>query len=191
MNLENRYSRCFILKSNFVLSEISNFFANMLVGKIYATYDQILKFIFSVTATAYIWDIHSPSFSLSHAQNLMAATSDAVGDVTPNGSVESLQSALIFLGTGCSSAVPNAMCLIQPSDPPCPVCSQSLSLPPERNPNYRFSFSFFFEIITGFLWIPVSTFSVIYHEFEKILKEIVRNIHLQNYVEKNDADWIW
>ena len=27
-------------------------------------------------------------------------------------------SALIFLGTGCSSAVPNAMCLIQPSDPP-------------------------------------------------------------------------
>lgn len=47
------------------------------------------------------------------------------------------QSALIFLGTGCSSAVPNALCLIQPSDPPCPVCSQSLSLPPGQNPNYR------------------------------------------------------
>ncbi|KAE8655600.1 Tetratricopeptide repeat (TPR)-like superfamily protein isoform 1 [Hibiscus syriacus] len=46
-------------------------------------------------------------------------------------------SALIFLGTGCSSAVPNAMCLLQPSDPPCHVCSQSLSIPPERNPNYR------------------------------------------------------
>ncbi|KAJ4703086.1 Metallo-hydrolase/oxidoreductase superfamily protein [Melia azedarach] len=46
-------------------------------------------------------------------------------------------SALIFLGTGCSSAVPNAMCLIQPSDPPCRVCFQSLSIPPERNPNYR------------------------------------------------------
>nr|KJB66971.1 hypothetical protein B456_010G168300 [Gossypium raimondii] len=46
-------------------------------------------------------------------------------------------SALIFLGTGCSSAVPNAMCLIQPSDPPCQVCSQSLSIPPDRNPNYR------------------------------------------------------
>ncbi|TYH67361.1 hypothetical protein ES332_D06G183200v1 [Gossypium tomentosum] len=30
-------------------------------------------------------------------------------------------SALIFLGTGCSSAVPNAMCLIQPSDPPCQI----------------------------------------------------------------------
>ncbi|KAF3542193.1 hypothetical protein DY000_02009004 [Brassica cretica] len=46
-------------------------------------------------------------------------------------------SALIFLGTGCSSAVPNAMCLIQKSDSPCHVCSQSLSIPPERNPNYR------------------------------------------------------
>lgn len=47
------------------------------------------------------------------------------------------QSALIFLGTGCSSAVPNALCLIQPSDPPCPVCSQSLLLSPGQNPNYR------------------------------------------------------
>ncbi|WCJ39062.1 Metallo-hydrolase/oxidoreductase superfamily protein [Euphorbia peplus] len=47
------------------------------------------------------------------------------------------RSALIFLGTRCSSAVPNAMCLIQPSDPPCHVCSQSLSLPPHQNPNYR------------------------------------------------------
>ncbi|KAF5757090.1 putative metallo-beta-lactamase, ribonuclease Z/Hydroxyacylglutathione hydrolase [Helianthus annuus] len=46
-------------------------------------------------------------------------------------------SALIFLGSGCSSAVPNAMCLINPSDPPCKVCFQSLSTPPERNPNYR------------------------------------------------------
>lgn len=50
-------------------------------------------------------------------------------------------SALIFLGTGCSSAVPNAMCLIQPSDPPCRVCSQSLLLPPDQNPNYRSSTS--------------------------------------------------
>lgn len=46
-------------------------------------------------------------------------------------------SSLIFLGTGCSSALPNAMCLIQPSDPPCKVCSQAYSVPPERNPNYR------------------------------------------------------
>ncbi|KAJ4842773.1 hypothetical protein Tsubulata_010764 [Turnera subulata] len=61
---------------------------------------------------------------------------------TQNGAVPSPsgaqnQSALIFLGTGCSSAVPNAMCLIQPADPPCLVCSHSLSLPPEQNPNYR------------------------------------------------------
>jgi hypothetical protein len=56
-----------------------------------------------------------------------------------NGSVTSDRdrSALIFLGTGCSSAVPNAMCLIQRSDNPCYVCSQSLSIPPEKNPNYR------------------------------------------------------
>ncbi|XP_057949814.1 putative hydrolase C777.06c isoform X2 [Malania oleifera] len=47
------------------------------------------------------------------------------------------RSALIFLGTGCSSAVPNAMCLIQPSDPPCPVCVQALKVPPEKNLNYR------------------------------------------------------
>ncbi|KAL3616864.1 hypothetical protein CASFOL_039258 [Castilleja foliolosa] len=57
--------------------------------------------------------------------------------VAENGNVEPPRSALIFLGTGCSSAVPNAMCLIQPSDPPCSVCSQSLTLPPEKNPNYR------------------------------------------------------
>ncbi|KAG6492468.1 hypothetical protein ZIOFF_047431 [Zingiber officinale] len=47
------------------------------------------------------------------------------------------RSSLIFLGTGCSTAVPNARCLIRPTDPPCSVCFQSLSVPPERNPNYR------------------------------------------------------
>lgn len=46
-------------------------------------------------------------------------------------------SALIFLGTGCSNAVPNVRCLLQPSDPPCSVCSQALSVPPNQNPNYR------------------------------------------------------
>uniref|UniRef100_A0A0D3FLP6 Protein kinase domain-containing protein n=1 Tax=Oryza barthii TaxID=65489 RepID=A0A0D3FLP6_9ORYZ len=46
-------------------------------------------------------------------------------------------SSVIFLGTGCSGALPDARCLIHPSTPPCPVCSHSLSLPPERNPNYR------------------------------------------------------
>uniref|UniRef100_A0A7N2R544 Metallo-beta-lactamase domain-containing protein n=1 Tax=Quercus lobata TaxID=97700 RepID=A0A7N2R544_QUELO len=56
-------------------------------------------------------------------------------NLTENGVLDS--SALIFLGTGCSSAVPNARCLIQPSDPPCEVCFQSLSVPPDRNPNYR------------------------------------------------------
>ncbi|KAH9624479.1 hypothetical protein KSS87_000849 [Heliosperma pusillum] len=47
------------------------------------------------------------------------------------------QSALIFMGTGCSSGVPSLRCLIQPSHPPCPVCSQSLIIPPQSNPNYR------------------------------------------------------
>ncbi|XP_052179565.1 putative hydrolase C777.06c [Diospyros lotus] len=61
---------------------------------------------------------------------------DVSGNVASNGLAEP-RSALIFLGTGCSSAVPNAICLVQPTDPPCSVCSQSLSVPPERNPNYR------------------------------------------------------
>ncbi|XP_050203929.1 putative hydrolase C777.06c [Mercurialis annua] len=54
-------------------------------------------------------------------------------NLTSNG----VGSALIFLGTGNSSAVPHPMCLIQPSDPPCHVCSQALSVPPDQNPNYR------------------------------------------------------
>uniref|UniRef100_A0A0E0BV93 Metallo-beta-lactamase domain-containing protein n=1 Tax=Oryza glumipatula TaxID=40148 RepID=A0A0E0BV93_9ORYZ len=53
------------------------------------------------------------------------------------GTPPSSSSSLVFLGTGCSSAVPNARCLIQPPDPPCAVCSQSLSVAPELNPNYR------------------------------------------------------
>ncbi|KAL5540317.1 hypothetical protein UlMin_045062 [Ulmus minor] len=55
----------------------------------------------------------------------------------PEVAADDSRSALIFLGTGCSSSVPNAMCLIQPSDPPCHVCAQALSIPPEQNPNYR------------------------------------------------------
>nr|ABA99850.1 hypothetical protein LOC_Os12g42100 [Oryza sativa Japonica Group] len=63
-------------------------------------------------------------------------------------------SSLVFLGTGCSSAVPNARCLIQPPDPPCAVCSQSLSVPPELNPNYRFSDSH--ALILSRIWALVS-----------------------------------
>ncbi|XP_058197432.1 putative hydrolase C777.06c isoform X1 [Rhododendron vialii] len=59
------------------------------------------------------------------------------GNVGENGYAAEPRSAVIFLGTGCSSALPNARCLIQPSDPPCQVCFSSLSLPPDRNPNYR------------------------------------------------------
>ncbi|XP_057422349.1 putative hydrolase C777.06c [Lotus japonicus] len=47
------------------------------------------------------------------------------------------ESALIFLGTGCSSSIPYTRCLIRPPNPPCHVCTQSLTLPPLRNPNYR------------------------------------------------------
>lgn len=69
-----------------------------------------------------------------------SALTNSTGHST-NGPVtgENGSSALIFLGTGCSSAVPNVMCLIQPSNPPCPVCTQSMHLPPDRNPNYRFA----------------------------------------------------
>ncbi|KAL5773964.1 hypothetical protein ACOSP7_011521 [Xanthoceras sorbifolium] len=62
---------------------------------------------------------------------------DLISVEEENGVVDVSRSALIFLGTGCSSAVPNAMCLIQPSDPPCHVCFQVMSLPPERSHNYR------------------------------------------------------
>lgn len=53
------------------------------------------------------------------------------------------ESALIFLGTGCSSSIPYTRCLIRPPNPPCHVCTQSLTLPPLRNPNYR---SIFFTL---------------------------------------------
>lgn len=75
----------------------------------------------------------------------MATTTAIAGE---NGGSEP-QSALIFLGTGCSSAVPNALCLIRPSDPPCPVCSQSLSIPPEQNPNYRCNTSLLIDYSSG------------------------------------------
>ncbi|CAN1302385.1 Putative hydrolase C777.06c [Linum perenne] len=58
-------------------------------------------------------------------------------------------SALIFLGTGCSSAIPNIMCLIQPSDPPCHVCSQALFIPPDQNPNYRCNTSLLIDYCPG------------------------------------------
>ncbi|RLM73986.1 hypothetical protein C2845_PM15G07720 [Panicum miliaceum] len=50
-------------------------------------------------------------------------------------------SSLVFLGTGCSTALPDTRCLIRPSTPPCAVCSTALSLPPDRNPNYRLNSS--------------------------------------------------
>ena len=75
--------------------------------------------------------------SKNSSQNGSLCKGDGLG---PNNSGSS---SLIFLGTGCSSAVPNARCLIQPSDPPCQVCSQSLSIPPERNPNYRLDLPIF------------------------------------------------
>jgi hypothetical protein len=46
-------------------------------------------------------------------------------------------SSVIFLGTGCSGALPDTRCLLRPSAPPCAVCSLGVSLPPEQNPNYR------------------------------------------------------
>ncbi|OUZ99382.1 hypothetical protein BVC80_7261g2 [Macleaya cordata] len=59
------------------------------------------------------------------------------------------RSSLIFIGTGCSSAVPNALCLIQPSNPPCTVCSQSLSIPAELNRNYRCNTSLLIDYCNG------------------------------------------
>lgn len=72
--------------------------------------------------------------------------------VAENGISKPPRSALIFLGTGCSSAVPNALCLIRPSDQPCRVCSQSLSIPPEQNPNYRFFICWCQFVISICVW---------------------------------------
>ncbi|KAJ1294408.1 hypothetical protein BS78_01G144400 [Paspalum vaginatum] len=65
------------------------------------------------------------------------ATASPTGGSAAAASPPTSSSSLIFLGTGCSGALPDARCLIQPSSPPCAVCSTSLSLPPDRNPNYR------------------------------------------------------
>ncbi|TVU14630.1 hypothetical protein EJB05_38107, partial [Eragrostis curvula] len=58
---------------------------------------------------------------------------------SPTGSTAAAasSSSLIFLGTGCSAALPDTRCLINPSAPPCAVCTTALSIPPEQNPNYR------------------------------------------------------
>nr|CAB3484468.1 unnamed protein product [Digitaria exilis] len=50
-------------------------------------------------------------------------------------------SSLIFLGTGCSGALPDTRCLIRPATPPCTVCSMGFSLSPDQNPNYRLNTS--------------------------------------------------
>ncbi|KAI4372065.1 hypothetical protein MLD38_010348 [Melastoma candidum] len=73
----------------------------------------------------------SSSLGLGYEKNDMEATNGTTA------AQADASSALVFLGTGCSSAVPNATCLIKPSDPPCHVCTQSLHIPPDRNPNYR------------------------------------------------------
>ncbi|XP_039840265.1 putative hydrolase C777.06c isoform X3 [Panicum virgatum] len=84
---------------------------------------------------------HHPLRLVTAARGLAPANPMAAA-AAPNGHAAAdapppSSSSLVFLGTGCSSAVPNARCLIQPPDPPCHVCSQSLSIPPELNPNYR------------------------------------------------------
>lgn len=81
--------------------------------------------------------------------------------VTING-VGTGRSSLIFLGTGCSSAVPNARCLIRPTDPPCAVCFQSLSLPPERNPNYRYTLPRLLILCILLRWIWIRDLGLLY-----------------------------
>lgn len=93
------------------------------------------KYIFHLPSS---FESHFPLSPLFWIYGDAMATSNGTDDGTPPS-----ESALIFLGTGCSSMVPNVLCLINPSDPPCSVCAQSLSIPPEKNPNYRYSLSGF------------------------------------------------
>uniref|UniRef100_A0A0E0BV90 Metallo-beta-lactamase domain-containing protein n=1 Tax=Oryza glumipatula TaxID=40148 RepID=A0A0E0BV90_9ORYZ len=105
-------------------------------------------------------DSPSSSSPRSPAERREASSSPPMAASVPNGhsvageggtpAPPPSSSSLVFLGTGCSSAVPNARCLIQPPDPPCAVCSQSLSVPPELNPNYRYT-SFFHLVLTSIL----------------------------------------
>uniref|UniRef100_A0A0E0KGQ7 Protein kinase domain-containing protein n=1 Tax=Oryza punctata TaxID=4537 RepID=A0A0E0KGQ7_ORYPU len=67
-----------------------------------------------------------------------ASMEPPAGDAAPPPlSSSSSSSSVIFLGTGCSGALPDTRCLITPSALPCAVCSMGVSLPPEQNPNYR------------------------------------------------------
>ncbi|KAH7373049.1 hypothetical protein KP509_17G034700, partial [Ceratopteris richardii] len=47
------------------------------------------------------------------------------------------RSEIIILGSGCSSGVPSARCLLMPEDPPCYVCHNAIVGSAESNPNYR------------------------------------------------------
>ncbi|RLM64721.1 hypothetical protein C2845_PM16G07030 [Panicum miliaceum] len=79
-------------------------------------------------------------------------TSPAGGTATATAAAVS-SSSLIFLGTGCSTALPDTRCLIRPSTPPCAVCSTALSLPPDRNPNYSNTNRQFYSVAARFPYL--------------------------------------
>ena len=110
----------------------------------------------SYTAIVFVLSVSSifPLFS-SRANVRMATSISATENHHVTASSDG-KSALIFLGTGCSSMVPNVRCLIQPADPPCSVCFQSMSVPPEKNPNYRW-FIVVFSVLNFHLgkWLPI------------------------------------
>ncbi|KAL3689445.1 hypothetical protein R1sor_015754 [Riccia sorocarpa] len=75
----------------------------------------------------------------------MGDSARAETDILTNGVVhkdeeaEELEesSELIILGSGSSTGVPSPVCLLRPSDPPCPVCHKAMEGPPKANKNYR------------------------------------------------------
>ncbi|RZB96138.1 putative hydrolase [Glycine soja] len=90
-----------------------------------------------------------------------------------------MESALIFLGTGSSGSVPCMRCLIDPSDPPCPVCAYSLSFPPHLNPNYRFNVNVTFYVFSQI---------VLTHEHADAVLGLDDVLAVQPFSPTNDID---
>nr|CAB3493902.1 unnamed protein product [Digitaria exilis] len=110
------------------------------------------------------------------------ATACPTGSTTTAGaSPPSSSSSLIFLGTGCSGALPDARCLIQPSAPPCAVCSTALSLPPDRNPNYSQESGHLYSVILAANFYSVAA------RFPNLVKQSLQE-H-DDFAKPSQLDW--
>nr|CAB3498675.1 unnamed protein product [Digitaria exilis] len=118
------------------------------------------------------------------------ATACPTGSTTTAGaSPPPSSSSLIFLGTGCSGALPDARCLIQPSAPPCAVCSTALSLRPDRNPNYGCALCFYGFQESGHLYsvILAANFYSVAARFPNLVKQSLQEY--DDFAKPSQLDW--